>query len=132
LGWRYTIKPQPHVKYLGYVPPEKLGVLIKNSCGLVLPSLYEGFGIPVVQAMTLGVPVLVSRNSSLTEIVADCGLYIEPPFDAPAIRLGLTKLLSLSSDQKQQLIQKAQQHSQQFSWEKTGRVILDCLQGQSL
>lgn len=124
LGWKYKIKPTPNVKYLGYVPENKLGALIKNSTGLVLPSLYEGFGIPVVQAMSLGVPVLVSRNSSLSEIVGDSGFYIEPPFDASAIRSGLDRLLSLTPTQKQKLIIAAKLRSQQFSWENTAKILL--------
>lgn len=127
VGWKYKIKPASNVKYLGYVPNEKLTALIKNSLGLVLPSLYEGFGIPVVQAMSLGVPVLVSRNSSLTEIVGDSGLFIEPPFDASAIRSGLGRLLSLSASQKQQLVSRAKLRSQQFSWENTGKIILETI-----
>jgi glycosyltransferase involved in cell wall biosynthesis len=127
MGWKYQQKPVSHVKYLGYVPNEKLEALIKSAIGLVLPSLYEGFGIPVVQAMALGTPVLVSRNSSLPEIVGDCGLYIEPPFDAAAIRAGLVKLLSLTPDQKQDLLIKAQQRSKQFSWQTAAKTILNQL-----
>ena len=124
VGWKYRPKTASHVKYLGFVPQEKLAGLIKNSLGLVLPSLYEGFGIPVVQAMSLGTPVLVSRNSSLTEIVSDSGLFIEPPFDTPAIRSGLDQLLSLSASQKQKLITAAKRRSQKFTWENTAKVIL--------
>ncbi len=124
MGWKYQKKDVANVKYLGFIPDEKMGALIKNSFGLVLPSLYEGFGIPVVQAMALGVPVLVSRNSSLSEIVADSGLYIESPFDAQAIRAGLEKLLVLSPDQKNSLTQKAKLRAAQFTWQKAGKEIL--------
>ena len=74
--------------------------------------------------MSLGVPVLVSRNSSLTEIVADAGLFIEPPFDSAAIRAGLEKLLALSPAEKKQLTTVARQRAAQFTWEKTAKVIL--------
>jgi glycosyltransferase involved in cell wall biosynthesis len=123
-GWKYQVRPTPKVTYLGYVPPEQLAGLIRGSLGLVLPSLYEGFGIPVVQAMSLGAPVLVSRNSSLTEIVGDAGLYIEPPFDRAAIRRGLEKLLDLTPAQKQVLLDKASKRARRFSWVKAGRTIL--------
>lgn len=124
MGWKYKKQPGKNIQYLGYVPESQLGILIKNSQGLVLASLYEGFGIPVVQAMRLGVPVLVSRNSSLTEIVGDSGLYIEPPFDVPAIRTGLEKLFTLSSTQKQNLVTVAKHRSQQFAWQRTAEKIL--------
>jgi len=122
VGWKYQIKSAPQVKYLGYVAEEKLGVLIKNSSGLILPSLYEGFGIPVLQAMSLGVPVLVSRNSSLPEIVGNCGYYIEPPFDADAIRTGIIKLLSGKINQR-----LAQIRAQEFSWSKSAAKILEVI-----
>ncbi len=126
-GWLYQPRPAKNVVYLGFVPQNQLSALIKASVGLVLPSLYEGFGIPVAQAMALGTPVLVSRNSSLPEIVGDCGLYIEPPFDAAAIRAGIIKLLSLTPDQKQALIAKAKHRSHQFCWENSARIVLDTL-----
>lgn len=127
VGWKYEIKAVSGVKYLGYVPEEKLDALIKNSLGLVLPSLYEGFGIPVVQAMALGVPVLVSRNSSLPEIVGDCGLYIEPPFGHKEIKQGIIQLLSLPKAAKQSQLIAARQRSMNFSWEKSAQKILEVI-----
>lgn len=127
VGWKYQKKAMPGVKYLGFVPQEKLASLIKGAVGLVLPSLYEGFGIPVVQAMSLGTPVLVSRNSSLPEIVGDAGLYIEPPFDPSSIRASLEKLLSLTPVEKQKLTAAAKLRAAKFTWQKTGRVILETM-----
>jgi len=77
--------------------------------------------------MSLGTPVLVSRNSSLPEIVGNSGLYIEPPFDAAAIRIGLVKLLSLSVAQKQKLTAAAKLRASKFTWQKTGQAILGAL-----
>ena len=127
MGWKYQIKSAPGIKYLGYVPNEKLGALIKGSAGLILPSLYEGFGIPVVQAMALGVPVLVSRNSSLPEIVGDAGLYIEPPFGTEEIKQGIIQLLSLPKAVKQSQLIAARQKSMNFSWEKSAQKILEVI-----
>lgn len=127
VGWKYQKRAVPGVKYLGFVPQEKLSSLIKGALGLVLPSLYEGFGIPVVQAMSLDTPVLVSRNSSLPEIVGDTGLYIEPPFDAVAIGAGLSRLLALSSNEKQKLTAAAKLRAAKFTWQKTGQVILETM-----
>src|SRR3989338_503396 len=124
IGWKYQPKKQDRIRYLGFVPNDKLGALIKNSQGLILPSLYEGFGIPVVQAMSLGTPVLVSRNSSLPEIVGNTGLYIEAPFDSAAISDGLVRLLSLSPAEKQKLTAAAKLRAAKFSWQKTGQAIL--------
>ena len=126
-GWKYQPKPEANIKYLGFVPQEKLAALIKGAVGLALPSLYEGFGIPVVQAMSLGTPVLVSRNSSLPEIVGNAGLYIEAPFDAEAINAGLNKLLSLPADQRQKLTASAKLRAAKFTWKKAGQVILETM-----
>ncbi|MCX6816311.1 MAG: glycosyltransferase family 1 protein [Candidatus Beckwithbacteria bacterium] len=127
VGWKFKIKPVSHVKYLGYVPNEKLGALIKSATALVLPSLYEGFGIPVVQAMSLGTPVLVSRNSSLPEIVGDAGFYIEPPFGPDEIKQGIIKVLSLTTESKRTIINKAKIRAQQFKWSKAAEKILEVI-----
>lgn len=120
VGWKYQIKSAPGVKYLGYVPQDQLAALIKNSQALVLPSLYEGFGIPVIQAMSLGVPVLVSRNSSLPEIVGDSGYYIEAPFDANAIKNGIIKVLSAKPKSIPIRIK-------QFNWQTAAKKILEVI-----
>ncbi|MFH0943424.1 MAG: glycosyltransferase family 1 protein [Candidatus Beckwithbacteria bacterium] len=126
-GWLYQPRPLKNVQYLDFVPQTKLPSLIKASLGLVLPSLYEGFGIPVVQAMALGTPVLVSRNSSLPEIVADCGLYIEPPFGHEEIKQGIIQLLSLPKAAKQSQLIAAKQKSMNFSWKKSAQKILEVI-----
>lgn len=139
-GWLYKnlyrivkqLKLQNKIKFLGYVKPSQVPGLIKQAQLLILPSLYEGFGIPVVQAMASRTPVLVARNSSLKEIVQDTGLYIEPPFSAQEIKQGIIKALSLSEQQKNQLINKAAQRSRQFSWEKAGQKILEVINELSL
>jgi len=127
LGWKYKQRSIPNVKYLGFVPQDTLPDLIRSSISLVLPSLYEGFGIPVVQAMALGTLVLVSRNSSLPEIVGDAGLYIEPPFGTEEIKQGIIQLLSLPKAVKQSQLIAARQKSMNFSWEKSAQKILEVI-----
>jgi glycosyltransferase involved in cell wall biosynthesis len=105
----------------------KIGSLIKKAQALILPSLYEGFGIPVAQAMSLGVPVVVSRNSSLVEIVGKNGVYIDPPFDSEAIRKGIIEVLTMKVAKKKKMIMSANLRSKQFSWFKTGQRFLEVL-----
>jgi len=132
-GWLYQplfnlvkkLQLQNKVKFTGFVSDSKANQLIKNAKLFILPSLYEGFGIPVVTAMSLGTPVLVSLNSSLTEIVKDTGSYINSPFDDNQIKQGIIRALSLSTDKKKQLITKAKIRSQQFNWAITGKKILE-------
>jgi len=136
-GWLYQplfnlvkkLQLQNKVKFTGFVSDSKANQLIKNTKLFILPSLYEGFGIPVLKAMSLGTPVLVSLNSSLTEIVKDTGNYIKSPFDDIKIKQGIIEALSLSKDKNKQLITKAKIRSQQFNWAITGKKILEVLNG---
>lgn len=66
------------IRYLGYVSDTSLGALYRNAIGFVYMSLYEGFGLPPLEAMKCGTPVLVSNTSSLPEVVGECGLYANP------------------------------------------------------
>src|SRR5262249_26954971 len=67
-----------NVKFLGYVPAEELPSLYQNAECLIFPSLYEGFGFPLVEAMACGCPVLASNTSSMPEICGDAAIYFDP------------------------------------------------------
>jgi glycosyltransferase involved in cell wall biosynthesis len=134
-GWLYQslftevkrLKLNHQVVFTGFVAEADTPALIKGARLFILPSLYEGFGIPVVQAMASATPVLVSQNSSLPEIVADCGNYIQPPFGQNEISQGIEKALSLPSEKQQQLVLAAQKRAQQFTWEAAAKTILTVL-----
>ena len=91
-----------------------------------MPSLFEGFGIPVLEAMSLGTPVLVSNNSSLPEIVGDHGYYIKSPFGQKEIEKGIITALS-DNKNRHQKIKKAKAKSLEFSWDKSANKILEVL-----
>lgn len=132
-GWLYQslftevkrLQLNHQVVFTGFVAEADTPALIKGARLFILPSLYEGFGIPVVQAMASGTPVLVSQNSSLPEIVADCGSYIQPPFGIKEIKKGIIDSLSLPTSQQQQLVKKAAQRASQFNWTKAAQKILE-------
>jgi glycosyltransferase involved in cell wall biosynthesis len=134
-GWLYQslfnqvnqLKLTKKVIFTDYIPTTKVPSLIKHAQALILPSFYEGFGIPVVQAMAIGTPVVVSHNSSLIEIVGSAGKYIKAPFGPKQIKQGIIEVLSLTQEQKKQLIIKAKQTARQFTWQKTGQTILEVL-----
>lgn len=134
-GWLYQplfnlvkkLDIQSRIIFTGFVSDQKAATLIKHAKSLILPSFYEGFGIPVVQAMNLGTPVVVSRNSSLKEIVGLSGIYIRSPFGSQEIKQGIIEALSLTQAQEKQLIIKAKQRAEQFTWEKAGQTILEVL-----
>jgi glycosyltransferase involved in cell wall biosynthesis len=102
--------------YLGYVPEEELPGLTASAAVFVYPSLYEGFGFPVAQAMAAGAPVLTSNNSCLPEIVGDAAVLIDP--ESPLeIASSLTRMLeseSLLAD----LAARGRKRAELFRWEK--------------
>jgi glycosyltransferase involved in cell wall biosynthesis len=101
--------------YLGYVPEADLPGLVAGATVFVYPSLYEGFGFPVVQAMAAGVPVLTSDNSCLPEITGDAALLVDPR-SASEIAGGLTQLFE-SEAQRADLSARGRKRARQFNWE---------------
>lgn len=112
--------------YLGYVPEAGMPGLMAGATVFVYPSLYEGFGFPVVQAMAAGVAVLTSNNSCLHEIAGGGALLVDPssPLD---IGRGLTKLLE-SESERTQLVQRGRERARQFRWETCAAKSLDFFQ----
>ncbi len=118
-GWRsdQTIaRLEREAVYLGYVPEADLPGLTAGATVFVYPSLYEGFGFPVAQAMAAGVPVLTSNNSCLPEITGDAAILINP-MSASGIASALTRMLeseSLLAD----LAARGRMRAERFRWEK--------------
>jgi glycosyltransferase involved in cell wall biosynthesis len=90
---------------------------------MVFPSMYEGFGMPVLEAWQQGCPVLTSNNSSLKEIAEGFSVQVDP-FSVESIENGLLKVLSLNDDERLQFIIKGKERLKSFSWEKTAREAL--------
>jgi len=134
-GWLYkeifqTVKELELTKkviFTGFVPDEELPTLLKGAEAYVLPSLYEGFGIPVVEAMELGIPVVVSRISSLPELVGEAGVYIEEPTSNKSISQALLKVIKLTDKQRKELIIKGKIQAKKFSWNECGEKTLEIL-----
>lgn len=120
-----NLKIQDKVIFTDFVPTEELPYLISGSKAFVLPSLWEGFGIPVVEAMACGVPVITSNVSSLPEVTGDAGLLVDPKSTTQieqAIRL-------LTTDQKLhfKLSKKALTQAQKFSWSDMAQKVIKIL-----
>jgi glycosyltransferase involved in cell wall biosynthesis len=134
-GWLYqeifekvkTLGVEKNIIFTGYVEEEEKAVLLKNALALVLPSLYEGFGMPVLEAMQLGCPVIVSKNSSLSEIVGEAGLYIDDPLSVSGVKKVLLKMVKLNQNQRQILIKSGFKQTKKFSWAKTTKKTLKIL-----
>jgi glycosyltransferase involved in cell wall biosynthesis len=124
LGWKYAslleaiedLKLGHVVRRLGYVPNDDLPALYNLARVLAFPSLYEGFGLPVVEAMACGTPVLTSNGSSLVEIAANAG-YLIDPLDVDDIARGLV-CLATDDDLRERLRAAGLTRSAQFSWQR--------------
>lgn len=119
-------KPQAsRICFLDYVPYQELPKIISGAIGLVFPSLWEGFGLPVLEAMACGTPVITSKLSSLPEIVGEAALLVDP-YQTEEIAQAMMQLLqnaSLASS----LSQKGLIQAQQFRWEFTGKTTFNKL-----
>jgi alpha-1,3-rhamnosyl/mannosyltransferase len=81
-----------HVRLLGYLPDEQVAQLVAGARALVFPSIYEGFGLPVLEAMASGTPVIVTRRSAMPEVAGAAGHYIEPD-DVDGLRDAMSRLI---------------------------------------
>ncbi len=117
---------EERVKFLENVEDDELPLFYKNALCFVLPSLYEGFGLPVLEAMKQGCPVITSNISSLPEAGGDAALYVDPE-DINDIAKKITELVS-SEKLRKELIEKGKVQVKKFSWEKTAKETLEVLQ----
>lgn len=118
-----TIHYSRAVRFLGYVPDSDLPPLISGAECLVLPSLYEGFGIPVLEAMVLGTPVAASNTTSIPEVLAGAGVFFDPT-DVSDIARGVREVLSWSAAKRQEQVKKGMIRAEKFSWEQGAEKIL--------
>ncbi len=121
---RYGVKER--VKFLDSVSDEDLPSLYKNAICFCLPSLYEGFGLPILEAMQYGCPVAASNVSSLPEAGGDAALYFDPE-NADDIKKNL-ELIIQNSELRDKMIKKGYEQVKKFSWEKTASKTLSVLE----
>lgn len=133
-GWMYEdilkapkkFGVEDRVKFLDFVPDSDLSVLYKNALFFILPSLYEGFGLPVLEAMQYGCPVITSNVSSLPEAGGEAALYVDP-LDTEDIAKKMSVLIK-DDKLRREMIEKGLKQVRKFSWEKTARQTLEVLE----
>lgn len=130
-GWHYepifaAIERSPwthHIHHLDYLCDELVALFYSKADVFVYPSHYEGFGLPVLEAMTLGAPVVTSNTSSLPEVAGDAAFLIDPN-DPMELAEAILKVIS-DTQYRQDLIQKGQERAKLFSWERTAQETLN-------
>jgi len=112
----------PRVRMPGYLPRADLLALYRAAAVVVYPSLTEGFGLPVLEAMTRGIPVIVSNTSSLPEVTGDAALGVNPR----SIReiAAAIETLCTDVDLAEKLASAGRQRAERFSWDETARRTL--------
>jgi glycosyltransferase involved in cell wall biosynthesis len=110
-------KENQNVLRLGFVPSEDLVALYNAATLFVMPSIYEGFGLPALEAMSCKCPVVTSRGGSLEEVVGEAGKYVDP-YDVSSIAEGIREVFD-NSNLRAELVQKGVGQSKKFTWIKT-------------
>lgn len=131
-GWLYDkifklvdeLNLESRVVFTGFVAEGEVPVLMTHAQAFVMPSFYEGFGIPALEAMACGTPVVVSDIASLPEVVGDAGIYVDP-HNIDSIMNGIREAIG---PQRNRRIKKGLERVKLFSWEKTARLTLQCLE----
>lgn len=131
---RYTPKLQQLVReleiveqvhFLNYVPYSQLPEIITDATALVFPSLWEGFGLPILEAMGCGTPVITSNCSSLPEVAGEAAILIDPTKTEEITEA--MEVLANHSTARSRLRELGLKRASQFSWEKTGQATIDVL-----
>jgi len=111
-----------HIHQLDYLPDPLVALFYSKADVFVYPSHYEGFGLPVLEAMTLGAPVVTSNTSSLPEVVGDTALLVDPN-DSTSLAEAILRIIS-DLQLRNELIQKGKERAKMYSWERTAKETL--------
>lgn len=130
-GWKHgrdrrqldRARKDGHIRHLGYVNDDDLPALYSEATAFLFPTLHEGFGLPVLEAMASGTPVLTSNVSALPEIAGDAALLVDPT-DEEAIAAGITRL-ALDGQLREKLIAAGRARARQFSWDDTATGTIE-------
>jgi glycosyltransferase involved in cell wall biosynthesis len=122
LTTRRSLGLEEDVVFTGYVPAEDMPVLLSGALGLVFPSLDEGFGLPLVEAMACGCPVVSSNVSAMPEVVGEAGILVDP-LDVEALHQAM-RALAEEPERRERLRSLGLARAQRFSWDAAARTTL--------
>lgn len=114
------------ILFTGRLSDEEIVALYANAGALLFPSLYEGFGIPPLEAMLLGCPVLASDIEPTREVCGDAAIYFDPMNPADMVR-AIRELME-SPERRAEMVSKGHVRAQQYSWDRSAKVLLDAVE----
>ena len=126
----HDAKSYNNIHYLGRVSDEELVRLYNEAVGFISPSLYEGFGLPLLEAMSCGCPVLASDIPASREVCGNAALYFDS-HDTDAIRQAIVHFLTLSDEDRQALQTAGLENAKRFSWTDAAQAIINLVKGKS-
>ena len=124
-GWGQdpSFKDNDRIVSTGFIPRDDLTALYSGCRVFVYPSLYEGFGLPILEAMACGTPVITSNNSSVTEIAKDAAILVDPRSESQ-IKRAIEMVLNLNLDSYQKMVNASLNRARQYTWIKTAKETL--------
>ena len=125
LGWRTPIRNDPRVEVTGYVTRERLRELYRGARVFVYPSLHEGFGIPPLEALACGAPVIATRTGAIPEFAGDAAVVIAPG-DRTALREALLRLLG-DAGLRADLRGRGPERAKLYRWERSAATMMELL-----
>jgi glycosyltransferase involved in cell wall biosynthesis len=129
-GWAYgdtlqKLQAEPGVRFLGHVDEPTLAALYQSASVLAFPSLYEGFGLPLLEAMAAGLPALIGKSGALPELAAGAAVEVDPE-DVESIAAGLEKLL-FDRALRKKLAEAGRRRAAGFTWDKAAASTIEIL-----
>lgn len=115
------------VVFPGFVSEEEKPFLLAGAKAFILPSLYEGFGIPVLESMNLDVPVVAAQAGSLPEVGGKAAIYCDP-YSVESVASAMERILGLNKRERDEIIALGRKQAQKFSWEECGQSVLEALE----
>ena len=133
MSWKFNkekalkdIQNKDDVRFIGFVPEEDMPAFYSVAALFAFPTLYEGFGTPVLEVQACGVPVLTSGCSALTEVGGEVALYVDP-YNTKDIAHGIMKILN-DEDLSNSLVQQGLENVKRFSWESSARHLNEIIE----
>lgn len=112
----------------GYISEAEKAALYSNAMSFVFPSLYEGFGIPILESFSYGIPVITARNSSLPEVGGDAAIYMENVHSSEQLEEAMQTIINMDVQEREALSLRGIKQYNKFTWKKCAKGILKCFE----